>query len=363
MTLDVMRKTSDHAAMKEAMRTAQIEREPRWRGPTVLDIARVAGVGTATVDRVLNARSGVREATRQKVLAALAELSGGPKPDPAPARRAIAFLAESGANFNRSLEEAVESYRAADEGVDCSFTAVPGGSVDPVAFAQLIERTAERADGIVLVAREDLTINRAIRAVTARGVPVVCVTTDLPSSGRLAYVGSDQASAGATAGYLMGRLVGGRAGRILLVISASYRCQEERELGFRRVLRAEFPDLDLDERVHSWDDPEHAYRSVRRYIEEHGPPVGIYNTAAGNQGIARALREDGLRGRVVVIAHELNPSSRMLLESGELDVVIGHDLDHEVALSIATVTAFLDGHPVLAATRTRVRVHTKFNAD
>ena len=42
--------------------------------PTVNDIARVAGVSLATVDRVLNARPGVRSVTVEKVQKAIAEL-------------------------------------------------------------------------------------------------------------------------------------------------------------------------------------------------------------------------------------------------------------------------------------------------
>src|SRR5690606_5405926 len=42
--------------------------------PTVNDIARVAGVSLATVDRVLNARPGVRSVTVEKVQRAIAEL-------------------------------------------------------------------------------------------------------------------------------------------------------------------------------------------------------------------------------------------------------------------------------------------------
>ena len=40
----------------------------------VVDIARAAGVSTATVDRVLNKRPGVRDATVQRVLKAAGEL-------------------------------------------------------------------------------------------------------------------------------------------------------------------------------------------------------------------------------------------------------------------------------------------------
>ena len=44
------------------------------RRATVHDVARVAGVSLATVDRVLNARPGVRPATVEKVEAAIAEI-------------------------------------------------------------------------------------------------------------------------------------------------------------------------------------------------------------------------------------------------------------------------------------------------
>ena len=65
-----------------ATRPSDPRTDRRWRGPTILEIARVSGVGTATVDRVLNGRGGVRVATRSKVLAAVDALNGGAKPGP-----------------------------------------------------------------------------------------------------------------------------------------------------------------------------------------------------------------------------------------------------------------------------------------
>jgi LacI family transcriptional regulator len=333
-----------------------------WRGPTIAEIAAASGVGTATVDRVLNGRGGVREVTRTKVLDALAQFGTGPVAD-APGRRKIAVLTDSGVSFNRSLQEAAEEYGVAHPGVGFGFTAVQTAEVDPIKFAQLIERTGGEADGLIVVAREDLMINRAIRAVTGRGVPVVCITTDLPNSNRTAYVGSDQTNAGATAAYLMGRILGERPGKILLVYSAPYRSQEERELGFRRVLRSEFTHLRVEERVSSNDHAEYSHRSVRKYIAEHGPPIGVYNVAGGNLGIARALEDEGLKGKVVFIGHELNTNSRMLLESGGMDFVVGHDVDREVAQSVEVIEAFLDKRPLPDLVQTKVRVYTKYSCN
>src|SRR6185503_5654015 len=47
---------------------------------TIAEIARVAGVGTATVDRVLNRRPGVNAETVQRVLQAVSELGTPQQP-------------------------------------------------------------------------------------------------------------------------------------------------------------------------------------------------------------------------------------------------------------------------------------------
>jgi len=334
----------------------------KWRGPTIAEIAKAAGVGTATVDRVLNGRDSVREGTKEKVLAALASLKGPDSREPGRAQlRRITFICDSGSSFNQSLEQAVQEVAAAKQGIDCSFDSVTTPNVEPIRFAQMIERRAGDADGLVVVAREGPVINRALKAVAARHVPIICLTTDLPNSGRVAYVGNDQTSAGATAAYLMGRLVGRNPSKILLVISAPYRVQEEREVGFRRVLRSEFTHLEVEDRVNSNDDVAYSYEHVSRYIEEHGPPAGIYNVAAGNVGIGRALETHDLIGKTVFIGHELNPNSHRLLETGQMDVVIGHDVENEVALSIDYLLALLDRKPLPSITPTKVRIFTKFN--
>lgn len=332
-----------------------------WRGPTIAEIARAAGLGTATVDRVLNRRDSVREPTRKKVLAALARLGGGRTAAARETRRRIAFLTDSGVSYNRALQEAVADYCVAHPGLDCPFIAVATAQVDSIKFAQAIERAAGEADAVVVVAREDMTINRVIRAVAQRRVPLVCLTTDLPNSGRSAYVGNDQVSAGATAAWLMGQLVGPRPGKILVVVSAPYRVQEDRELGFRRVLRSEFSHLVVDDRVNSNDENEYSCRHVLKYIGEHGAPAGIYNTAGGNMGIGRALQESGLAGKTVFIGHEINANSRLLLESGLMHFAIGHDVDREVALCIEYVSALLDKRPPPPLTPTRVRIYTKYS--
>jgi LacI family transcriptional regulator len=339
------------------------EGDRAWRGPTVAEIAKESRVGTATVDRVLNGRSNVRDVTRLKVLDALERLR---RPLAAPnieVKKRIAFLVESGPSFNLTLEAAVLECCRGRHDIICPFTAMASARLDPIKFANLIERTAEVADALIIVAREDIIINRAIRNVIARKVPVICFSTDLPNSGRVAYVGSDQASAGSTAAHLMGQMLGPREGNILLVYSAPYRAQEERELGFRRVLRSEFSHLAIDDRVNSNDDSEHAYRNVMTYLQDHGTPVGIYNTVGGNSGIGKALQENNLVGKVIFIGHELNTNSRRLLETGIMNFAIGHDVISEVETALRYAEALVNKQTLETIPLFPVRVYTKYSCN
>lgn len=253
-------------------------------------------------------------------------------------RLRLKLLGESGRSFNEAATEAADRY--GDNHPDVAFHAelhVPH-DINAKELAQRIHAAAEDADGILLVAREHPAINRAVQDVTARGVPVVCLTSDLPSSNRTAFVGSDQYASGSTAGWFCGRILPrARAGRVLFVCSVPFRCQLDREQGFRQVLRADFPWLSIEEKVSSDESPEIIYDAVRRHIAKDEPPAAIYNVSGANLGIGRALEDEGLAGETVFVGHELNANSRMMLEKGVMDMVIGHDFDREVALAVECI--------------------------
>ena len=96
-----------------------------------------------------------------------------------------------------------------------------------------------------------------------------------------------------------------------------------------------------------------------KYIAEHGPPAGISNTAAGNLGMGRALKQCGPGGATVFIGHELNATSRVLLEGGLMHFAIGHGVEREAAQSIGYICALLDKRPPPPLTPARVRIYTK----
>ena len=85
--------------------------------------------------------------------------------------------------------------------------------------------------------REHPAVNNAVRGRRRCGIPIVCLTADLPSLLRSSYVGNDQHIADSVAAQLMGNARFRVRKSVPLVVSAAFRCQQEREIGFRRVLR------------------------------------------------------------------------------------------------------------------------------
>ena len=329
-----------------------------WRGPTISEIARAASVGTATVDRVVNNRPGVRQGTRRRVQEALGKLLGERATDLT--RADIRLFCESGEAFNAAVADAVNDVNRSVPGVRIhgSFTAT--SAVDLLQFARSMQEEGQSADGVMVVAREHPAVNSAVRTLVGGGVPVVCFTTDLPSSRRSAYVGNDQHATGSIAGLLIGKALPAADGRILLIASASYRCQQEREMGFRWTLRSNFPHLAVDERVVSDELHDTTCEQILRYCAANGPPAAIYNLAGANRGVSAALEQSGNAEKTVFVGHELTQWSRELLESGTMDYVISHDFAGEIAYAVRWIRENRDG-AVVTPSRSPILLHTRYN--
>lgn len=328
-----------------------------WKGPTVRAIAEMAGVGPASVDRVLNHRPGVKEATRQKVVAALDKLTA----QQTDARVLnIALFCTSGPAFNDQLAQAVQTVNRTVPGVEVRAHFETTQEIDAPLFAARMEKAGLDADGVVVVAHEHPAINGAIRKLTSAGTPVVCLTTDLPSSRRSAYVGNDQYAAGSVAAQLIGQILPQQNQSILLVMSIPFRCQQEREMGFRRVLRTEFSHLRIEERMISNDNPDTTRAQVLRYLETNGAPAAVYNVAGANRGVAGALEEAGLARSTIFIGHELTPFSRAIIEAGTMDYVISHDFAAELTAAVRSIDEHLNGGEC-ATVNSQILIHTRFN--
>ncbi|MEJ8570687.1 LacI family DNA-binding transcriptional regulator [Microbaculum marinum] len=296
---------------------------------TISDIAKEAEVSTATVDRVLNNRSGVHTRTRDRVLqtaerlgylSAAAGHNGAPRPG---AVTRIDFLLPGGTNtFMDALAGHLRTNaEARGPEVDAHVHLIEG--FNPDALARKLLDLQGKTDGVGVIALDHPTVREAIREVGGGGLPVLTMVSDISHVPRFGYIGIDNRAAGRLAGHLLGRFIRpGHNNVALFAGSLSYRGHEEREMGFRNILAEEFPDLRIVELREVKDDTERSYTEASALLESYDDIGGIYNIGAGNRGIARALEEHGRAGEVVFVGHELTVHTRRYLLSGTMDAVI-----------------------------------------
>lgn len=329
--------------------------------PTVNDIARVAGVSLATVDRVLNARPGVRTATIDKVNRAIEEL--GYVRDAAAAslarrryHRLLFVLPDTTNEFVAALEGQVaqQGAKLLHERVLLSKVRVP--PFDPQSMVTTLDALdAGRTDGVAVFGPETPAVRDAVKRARMRGIAVVALVADLPSSDRDHFVGIDNVAAGRTAGLLMGRFVRG-SGRVLVITGSRLaRDHLERRKGFDAVMRESFPHLEVVASVEGRDDPVLIRKMLPELFAAYPDLCGIYSSAAGNPGLISYLSETDLREDLVVIAHELTASSRAALASGIFDAIISQDTGHIVRSAIRVLKATTDRLP-FDDTQERIRI-------
>jgi LacI family transcriptional regulator len=328
---------------------------------TLQDVARSAGVSLATVDRVLNRRPGVHARTEERVRAAVSLLKY--RPDRLAARLArgrdhrFRFVMPIGNNaFMQGLEKEVlaAAERFAEERMQISITHVDVFDGDVLAAA--LEKLHGEVDGVAVVALDHPSVREAINDLTAAGVTVVTLVSDVPRANRAHYVGIDNSAAGRTAASLLGRFLGGQRGKVGLIAgSVALRDHIERQLGFEQVISRDFPSLLLLPVREGRDEDQRVEALCGALLKEHPDLVGIYNIGAGTAGVVAALEAGGRARDIVLIAHDLTAFNRKHLIRGTIDAIINQDAGHEARSAARLLMAEREGIPVYPG-QERIRI-------
>ena len=318
------------------------------RRATVHDVARVAGVSLATVDRVLNGRPGVRPQTVEKVEAAIGSLGFSRDLSASLLARArdlrLLFIIPDGGNeFMARLAQAVADATgpALPERTHLQTLRVP--ALDASALAAALDRLDPRdCDCAVVVASDESEVMAAAERAEARGLALMTLVSDLPGAQHRPFVGIDNVAAGRTAASLLGRFV--QRGKIGVVAGSLHlRDHADRLLGFRSVLASEFPEVEIVGPVEGHDEEAATQVAVLQLLAEHPDLLGLYNLGAGNSGLVPALEQRDPVGHLRVVAHELTGSTRAGLLSGTVDVVLDQNPDGEIRTAIGAARALVLG--------------------
>lgn len=318
---------------------------------TIAEIARQAGVGTATVDRVINGRTGVNPDTAIKVMKIVGELgAAGPRGRPKLATKfRFAFVLPTGEKaFLMALERQIALLAADFRHQQITEVTYRFDASDPSDFANQLSKLTD-FDGIALLAPDLPPIKLAINKLVAAGVNVITLFSDVAGSMRASYVGADNRAGGRTAGQLLGHMAGFQSGKssrnTLLLCSQATRFsgEIERRIGFAQVIEERFPRLHVHRIPDLPDSQEAVQAHMLHYLK--GDEVdcsklcGIYNVAAGTSGLTAAINSLGLTQKIGVVAHDLTDKKSDLLTTGHLSYVLHQDIHYSVMASARVLRA------------------------
>ncbi|WP_157019872.1 LacI family DNA-binding transcriptional regulator [Mesorhizobium xinjiangense] len=330
--------------------------------PTVNDVARAAGVSLATVDRVLNARAGVREKTVERVNAAIEQI--GYVRDVTAANLArqrlyqmVFVLPDAPALFVDTLRDAIAEATSSSlaDRTEVRIITFPNGN--PHALVKSLRAlNADDTDGVAIFAPETPHVRDAIARLKSDGVPIVALVSDLPNTERDHFVGIDNIAAGRTAGFLMGKFLGKTGGSVMVLVSSMQaRDNVERRLGFDQVMAESFRQIEVLPSIETHDDEGATERLVTEMLRNRPDIAGIYSVGHGSRALVDVLRDHERRESMTLIAHELTKITREALRDNLMDAVVSQDVGHIVRSALRVLRAKSDGRDIVHS-QERIRI-------
>ena len=177
------------------------------------------------------------------------------------------------------------------------------------------------ANGLAVASNNTPDLVRRIDRLHEQGVPVVTFNTDAPDSRRLCFVGMDSYRAGQTAAGLVRQMLPG--GGLVLPIAGHVNngAHYSRLQGFLDTLKGE-GNIQLLPFQPCFDRDDYAHEIAQHTLREYPSLACVYITSNGQRGVCRAVEDERRKGRVRVVAYDLNAPNRRLLQSGDLSFVL-----------------------------------------
>lgn len=303
------------------------------RKPTIIDIAREAGLAAATVDRVLHNRPNVSARAREQVVAA-AQKVGYPLPvalraiaDEARPQRNLGFvLHKRGQAFYQRFAQEIEAACAANS----AFAIQPhirfAASQAPEDFAKEMRELAQTCDAVAATAVNHTTLARLAEELTRTGTPVLSMLNNFGGSQGTGYFGMDNMRVGRLAGWMMATRLQ-RPGKVALFVGGTrWHGQALRETGFRSYLREFAPEIDVLDTAINLETRQLTYEATLALLDRAPDLAGLYVAGGGMEGAIAALREARPADKLTLIVNELTPESRAGLADRYVTMVVATPL-------------------------------------
>ena len=301
------------------------------RRPTIKDLAKEAGLGVATVDRVLHGRPNVSRRAMTSVAEAADRLGypvGGLlfRQSSPPVVRLGFVLHKPTQRFYQEFARRIEEAAAERTDVEVRTQIRFSPSQSPGDFAAELRRVADRAQAVAASAINHPDLVRLSEELSERGIPTFSLLNDFARGAGAGYFGIDNLKAGRLAAWMIATKLQ-RCGRVAVFVGGNrWTGHALRETGFRTYLREHAPEIQVMDTLVNLETRQVTYEATLDLMHRHLDLAGVYVAGGGMEGAIAALRETRPPDKVALVVNELTDESRSALSDRYALMVIATPL-------------------------------------
>jgi ribose transport system substrate-binding protein len=203
---------------------------------------------------------------------------------------------------------------------------VPGDQHTADVFGKAVDTAvAKQYDAIATIAGDEGMVPFINKAVDA-GIPVATFNSETAKENkRLFFVGADLYLQGQTAGETMCKVLGNKGEVAIITGFFAVEAHELRRKGFEDALAKNCPDVKVVGKVENNDKGDIAYNQAKDFMTANPNLTGIYVTAGGPFGAAKAIDEAGKAGKIHMVSFDFVDETMQYVQKGVIDATIGQD--------------------------------------
>src|SRR3954471_19627028 len=179
----------------------------------------------------------------------------------------------------------------------------------------------DKPAGILISAADPELVKADIDSAIQQGIPVITIDSDVPTSKRLFFVGSDNYRTGRLGGDLLVKLLGGK-GNVVMFTYPRQNNLIERQHGYEGAFEGS-PNIHVNQAVDVQGDPAIAYKTAKQLLGAKAKvDAFVCLEAVACPQVGDVVNEAKMTGKVTVLAMDTDRSTLQWIQQGVISATI-----------------------------------------
>lgn len=176
--------------------------------------------------------------------------------------------------------------------------------------------------GIAISTSYPAEVAPVIRRLVAKGLPCITIDTDIPDSGRLLYVGTNNRVAGKVAGDTLAKTVRFQGDVVICTGSVTAQNAKERIEGFREAI-ARYPKINIVSVEDDGENPTRAFNLAKDCLAKHEGLAAFFGVFSSNGAAAARAVKTSSRSGVHIVCFDVLKDTVEFIREGVIAAAIG----------------------------------------